>query len=143
MAVIGVVGLGVMGLGIAQVFAAAGHDVLVTDANADSRGSAVARMRRSLEPRVAAGKMRADEMEALLGRLAVTDVAGVANADLVIEAIIEDLAAKQALFQQIEAVSDAILASNTSSLAITRHRRLAWRSPKRLSGCISSIPPRP
>ncbi|MDR0809305.1 MAG: 3-hydroxybutyryl-CoA dehydrogenase [Gemmobacter sp.] len=118
MAVIGIVGLGVMGLGIAQVYAAAGHEVLLADAYAPARETAAQRIRDGLAPRVAVGKLPVDAMEALLARLKVVKISGLAPCDLVIEAIAEKLEAKQALFAAVEAVTDAALATNTSSLSV-------------------------
>jgi len=110
-----------MGLGIAQVFAAAGHFVVVTDAQTPARETAAARLRSALEPRVAAGKMTFDAMDALLARVRVApSVAGLAGCDMVVEAIAETLAAKQALFAELEGVLQplSVLATNTSSLSV-------------------------
>ncbi len=120
-AVIGVVGLGTMGLGIAQVFAQAGHKVVATDAAPAARDTAKRRIATSLEPRVAAGKMEAAARDALLARIEV--VAGpeaLGEVRLGIEAVIEQLDVKVALLRQLEAVvaRDAVLATNTSSLAV-------------------------
>lgn len=123
MAVIGVIGLGTMGLGIAQVYAAAGHKVLATDGHAPARASATDRMREGLARRVAAGKLSANDMNATLARLNIVEtVADLAPCDLVIEAIVETLAAKQALLRNLEAVvrKDAVLATNTSALSVTQ-----------------------
>lgn len=134
MAVIGVVGLGVMGLGIAQLYAAAGHRVIATDTFAPAREAAVSRLQGALAPRVAAGKMTAAKMAALLAQIEVADdLAALAPADLIIEAIAEDLGAKQALFAKLETISSGILASNTSSLSITGIAR-ALHDPSRLIG---------
>lgn len=134
MAVIGVVGLGVMGLGIAQLYAAAGHRVIATDTFAPAREAAVSRLQGALASRVAAGKMTAAKMGALLAQIEVADdLAALAPADLIIEAIAEDLGAKQALFAKLEPFSSAILASNTSSLSIMRIAR-ALHDPSRLIG---------
>lgn len=118
---IAVVGLGTMGLGIAQVFAAAGHEVLATDGWDQARESATARLRATLAPRVAKGAMREAEAEALVGRVTVVpDVAGLTGAALVVEAIAEKIEAKQALIRDLEAVlpADAVIATNTSSLPV-------------------------
>lgn len=118
---IGVVGLGAMGLGIAQLYAQAGYEVLATDMQEGARRAAHGRIRTALAPRVEAGKMAAGALDALLGRIRVAEApAGVAAADLVIEAVIEDLAVKRALFQTLEgaAAPETVLASNTSALPI-------------------------
>ncbi|MGL4235861.1 3-hydroxyacyl-CoA dehydrogenase NAD-binding domain-containing protein [Tabrizicola sp.] len=119
--VIGVVGLGTMGLGIAQVFAQAGFPVIGTDAHAPARGSARTRLTESLQSRVTAGKLAKDDRDATLSRLTIAqDLAALAPAQLIIEAIVEQLDAKRALFADLEAIvaPDAILATNTSSLPI-------------------------
>ena len=121
--VIGVVGLGTMGLGIAQVYAAAGMTVIGFDGHAPARATAGDRMRAALDRRIAAGKLTAGAQAATLGRFTVAEgTAALAPCALVIEAIVEDLAAKQALFAALEAVvdADAVLATNTSSLPVAR-----------------------
>ncbi len=122
MMIVGVVGLGTMGLGIAQVYAAAGYQVLATDAFEPARANAAARLRAALEPRVSKGAMTSQVMEATLANLhVVATPQAMANADLVIEAILETLPAKQALFETLEAVvaPRTVLATNTSSLSVT------------------------
>ena len=119
---VGVVGLGTMGLGIAQVFAASGCTVLATDAFESVRDSAAARLRATLEPRVAKGALTSKAMEASLAHLHIVDgVDAMAKAELVIEAVAEILPAKQALFTRLEAIvaHGAVLATNTSSLSVT------------------------
>jgi len=119
---IAVIGLGAMGLGIAQVFAQSGQDVRATDNNPEARASAHARLRAALEPRVAKGAMTAQALEATLSRLTVVDrLADLVPADLVIEAVAERLAVKQAVFATLEPLlaPTAVLATNTSSLSVT------------------------
>ena len=119
---IGVIGLGAMGLGIAQVFAQAGHDVCATDAHAPARDTARDRMAAALAPRVAKGAMTGAERDAVLSRLRiVAQVEEIAPADLVIEAVVERLAVKQAVFSVLEPLlsPDAVLATNTSSLSVS------------------------
>ena len=117
---IGVVGLGAMGLGIAQVFAQGGHPVLAYDAFAPALAAAPEHWRAVLTARVTAGRMTETEAAETLARLQVLpDLTGLAPAVLVIEAIAEDLAAKRALFQRLAGIApQAVLASNTSSLRI-------------------------
>jgi 3-hydroxybutyryl-CoA dehydrogenase len=123
---VGVVGAGAMGSGIAQVAAAAGHDVVLSDAMPGAAARAGAALAGTLAALVAKGKLDKDVCAAIVARIVVVDAAlgdnvGVlADCGLVIEAIIEDLAAKRALFTRLGGVvaPDAILASNTSSLAI-------------------------
>jgi len=120
MAVIGVVGLGVMGLGIAQVFAGAGNRVIVTDAVDAARAAALSRLRDVCALRVAAGRMDPAAMASLLRNVKLTpEVAGLADCDMVVEAIVESIDAKRALFAQVQAVAPgAVLATNTSSLSV-------------------------
>jgi 3-hydroxybutyryl-CoA dehydrogenase len=118
--VIGVVGLGTMGLGIAQVFAQAGFSVCATDAVAAARDSAGARLAGALDKRVAAGRMAAEEAAATLARLVIVpEVEGLSDCALVIEAVAEDLGIKRALFARVmHAAPGAVLATNTSSLRV-------------------------
>lgn len=118
---IGIVGLGTMGLGIAQVYAQAGFPVIATDAHPPARDSARSRLAEALQPRVAAGKLSEAHSNATLSRVTVvTDLTAFAACQLVIEAIVEKVEAKQALFATLETylAPDAILATNTSSLSI-------------------------
>jgi 3-hydroxybutyryl-CoA dehydrogenase len=121
MTTVAIIGLGTMGLGIAQVFAAAGFRVLATDAHDATRDTAHPRLADALANRVASGKLAPAARDATLANLTVTrDLAALAPASLAIEAIIEDLAAKQHLFADLEVIlpRDAILATNTSSLSV-------------------------
>lgn len=118
---VGIVGLGAMGLGIAQVFAQAGHEVRATDAVDAARGSAHDRMAAALAPRVTKGAMTGADRDATLARLTVVErVEDIAPADLVIEAVAERLEVKQAVFRALEPLlsTDAVLATNTSSLSV-------------------------
>jgi 3-hydroxybutyryl-CoA dehydrogenase len=118
---IGVVGLGTMGLGIAQVYAQAGFPVIATDAQAPARDTARDRLAGALAARVTAGRLAEADRTATLSRLTVADdLAAFAPCELVVEAIVEQLAAKRSLFAALEAVvaPTAILATNTSSLPI-------------------------
>jgi 3-hydroxybutyryl-CoA dehydrogenase len=119
---VGVIGAGTMGAGIAQVAAAAGHPVLLYDAAPGAAESAIARIGAALERAVGQGRLGAAEASATAARItACPGLEALAPAGLVIEAIVEDLGAKQDLFQALEEVLEpgAILASNTSSLSIT------------------------
>lgn len=136
MAIVGVVGLGTMGLGIAQVFLAAGHSVLAVDSHVPTCKSAISRLAFVLEKRVAAGKMTAEEHGDVLSRFSVFDgLEALKPCALVIEAIAEDLDAKRAIFTQLEAVlsTSAVLATNTSALSIAMISRPLAR-PDRLLG---------
>ena len=133
---IGVVGSGVMGRGIVQLFAVAGHQVWLHDSREGAIEEALGFIGELLERSVAKGRLSAEEREATLARIHPSDgLAGLAECDLVIEAIVENLEAKQALLRQLEEVvaSGAILASNTSSLSVTRLAS-ACRHPERVAG---------
>jgi len=116
---IGVVGAGTMGAGIAQVAAVAGHRVLIADAVPGAADRAVAGIRERVKAQVAKGRLSVDPDA--LNLTAVDFADALAGCGVVIEAVIEDLAVKRALFAELETVvaGDAILASNTSSLSPT------------------------
>lgn len=119
--IIGVVGLGTMGLGIAQVYAAAGFQVLATDSFDAARLGAADRMAQGMAARVVAGKLAAADRDATLARVTVVaTLAGLAPCAIVIEAIVEDLAAKQGLFSALEGIltHDTVLATNTSAIPV-------------------------
>lgn len=120
--VIGVIGLGTMGLGIAQVYAQAGFTVLASDAQSATRASAMARLENRLSERAAAGKLSPDMLKDTLARVTVVEgPEDFGQAALVIEAIVETLEAKRELFARLEntVAADAVLATNTSSLAVS------------------------
>jgi 3-hydroxybutyryl-CoA dehydrogenase len=120
---IGVVGAGTMGNGIAQAFAVAGHAVTMTDVGAAQVERGLKTVDGSLERLVKKEKMSAADKAAALGRIATaTDVAALKDCDLVIEAASENLALKLDLFAKLDGLAKpgAILASNTSSISITR-----------------------
>jgi 3-hydroxybutyryl-CoA dehydrogenase len=119
---IGIIGAGLMGTGIAEVCALAGFKTVLVKATAGDPSSALARVKASLDGRVAKGKLEASAAATALARLTVTaDRHAVAGCQLVIESIVEDLGEKRALFTELSAIlaSDAILASNTSTLKIS------------------------
>jgi 3-hydroxybutyryl-CoA dehydrogenase len=120
---IGVVGAGQMGSGIAHVAAASGADVILADSASAIVEKAKASIARNLDREVAKGKRTPDESAAALRRISeTTDLDGLARADLVIEAVTEDEEIKKAIFRRLDALVPpaAILASNTSSISITR-----------------------
>ena len=120
--IVGVVGAGTMGRGIASVAAAAGHRVLMTDAVPGAIAEAKAELAGRMDRDVERGRLGRGAADARLARIqAAGELADLAEAGLVIEAIVEDLAVKHDVFGQLEAIVDAdtILASNTSSLSIT------------------------
>jgi 3-hydroxybutyryl-CoA dehydrogenase len=119
---VAVIGAGTMGHGIAYVAAVAGCDVRLSDARADALPPALDKIEALLVSGVKRGKLGADDHAAVRKRIRVEPQIRVAvsDADIVIEAVVEDLAIKQRLFAEIEraAPSNALLASNTSSLSI-------------------------
>ena len=124
--IVGVVGAGAMGGGIAQVAAAAGHRVLLGDNNAAAVASARAAIAKAVAREVEKGRLDRNGAGALLGRIAdagdlSAGYAAFAECGLVIEAVLEDLPVKRALFSTLEKVvrDDCILATNTSSLSVT------------------------
>lgn len=120
---VGVIGAGQMGAGIAHVAALAGKAVVLADVDAALAEKGLAVVRKNLGRQVEKGKVAAEAAEAALERIAVaSDLAALADADLVVEAIVEKEEVKRGLFTRLDAllVPGAILASNTSSISITR-----------------------
>ena len=120
-AVVGVIGAGVMGAGIAQVAAAAGHTVLLLDAQPEAIARARADIGKDLQGQVRKGRLAADAAQATLARIRPADWDDLAVCQLVIEAIAEDMEAKRTLLKRLQQVvgSECIIATNTSSLSIT------------------------
>lgn len=119
---IGILGSGTMGSGIAQLCALHGAQALLYDIDQAFLDKAMARIEASLRKAIEKGTLLAGQMPEALNRLSThTDLSRLANCDLIIEAIPEELALKQTIFQQLDRLCkpDAILASNTSSLSIT------------------------
>ena len=121
-AAVGVIGAGTMGAGIAQVAAAAGHRVYLTDAREGAAAASRERIATALASLVAKGKLEAAAADATVARIQVVNsLSDMADAALVVEAIIEDLSAKQALMRELEqhVSPQAVLATNTSSISVT------------------------
>jgi 3-hydroxybutyryl-CoA dehydrogenase len=119
---IGVVGAGTMGNGIAQVFAQSGFEVSLLDASAAALDRARTTIERSLVRLVDKGRMPAADRDRALERISTgLTLDPLADADFVVEAIFEDVAAKRELFSQLDRLTrpPVILASNTSSISIT------------------------
>jgi 3-hydroxybutyryl-CoA dehydrogenase len=117
-----VVGAGIMGAGIAQVAAQAGHPVMLYDARPGAAQAALSRLETTFEKLVAKGKFSADDAALTLARIEpITSLDAAASAGLVIEAIVEELEAKRGLLQQLETIvaDDCVLATNTSSISIS------------------------
>ena len=133
---VGVVGLGTMGAGIAQVCVEAGFETVGRDVADELGGRARSRIAHFLTRKVEKGRMPEAERDAALARLSVTtELDELAGCDLVIEAAFEDLAVKHDLFASLDrlAAPDAILATNTSALSVTEIASAAQR-PERVVG---------
>lgn len=134
---IGVVGGGLMGAGIAEVCARAGLDTVVVEATEDARSRAEHRVQSSLERGLNAGKLDQITFEKSMGSLAfATDFDALGDRDLVIEAIVENEAAKLDVFRRLDSVvvsEHAVLASNTSSIPIMK-LAMATKRPSNVIG---------
>ena len=131
-----VVGAGLMGAGIAQVAAFAGHAVFLHDARDGAAAQAKAQLAATFDSLVAKGRLEADAATAALARITPIDTLDdAAGAALVVEAIVEDLAAKRTLFARLEGIVGAgcVLATNTSSISVTAIAR-GLQQPGRLVG---------
>ncbi|HYO48695.1 MAG TPA: 3-hydroxybutyryl-CoA dehydrogenase [Chloroflexia bacterium] len=120
---VGVVGAGTMGNGIAQVFAASGFQVKMRDVGQAPLDRAMATIQKSLGKLVEKGKLSAEDSEAAVGRITTTtELSDLGDCDLVVEAIFENFEAKAAAFRELDGLlaPEAILASNTSSIDLTR-----------------------
>lgn len=130
-----VCGAGTMGLGIAQVTAAAGMHTILFDLSDNVLQQARERLQATLNKLVDKGKMNAGEADALLERIVFTSQLLDCKAELIVEAIVEKMEAKVSLFQQLESINSesTILASNTSSLPVTELAG-ALKHPGRCAG---------
>ena len=118
---VGIVGSGIMGSGLAEVCAKAGFEVVVRSRAQSTADAMVAGLEKSLARQVDKGKLDAGERDTVLTRVrAVTDLAELADCDLVIESIVEDLAAKRHLFNELDRIcgNATIIATNTSTLPV-------------------------
>ena len=133
---VGVLGCGLMGSGIAEVCAKAGLGVVVREVESALLEKGLGRIRGSLGKAVEKGKLDAAERDAVLSRIAgTTDFAALADCDLVVEAIVENLEEKKRTFGELDRLvkGDAVFASNTSSLTITQIA-MSTRRPERFVG---------
>ena len=118
---VGVVGAGLMGHGIAQVSAQAGYDVVVREVDDETLAKGIAKIEKQLARAVEKGKAEQADADAVLGRIqGTTDYQDLADRDLVIEAITEDLETKRAMWKELSDLvqDDALFATNTSSLPV-------------------------
>ena len=119
---IGVVGLGTMGAGITEVFARSGFTVVAVEIDEDAKARGKGHLEHSTGRAVSRGKLSAEEQTALLGRVTFsTSLEDLADADLVVEAVPERLELKSSVLKRLDEIcrSDAVFASNTSSLSVT------------------------
>lgn len=133
---VGIVGSGIMGAGLADVAARAGHDVVVRSRTMDGANAVLDKIASGLARHVAKERMTAAERDQIMGRIRVTDHLGqLANCDLVIESVVEDLAVKKALFAELEQIVKpaGILATNTSTLPVVE-LAMATQRPELVCG---------
>ena len=140
---VGVVGCGIMGAGIAQICAAHGYRVRVTEEDPDRLEQGIATIRRRLGREVERGRLSRERHDRTLARLkGVESIEGLTESDLIIEAVVEDLPIKKELFEQLGkgCKADAILASNTSSLSLSELAASSGR-PEQVIGIHFFNPP--
>ena len=133
---IGIVGSGIMGSGVAEVAAKAGHAVILRSRTQAGADSMVAGLEKSLAKQVERGKLEEADRDAVLGRVrGVTDLGELAKCDLVLESIVEDLATKKELFSELDRIcaDGTILATNTSTLPVVEMAMVTGR-PDRVCG---------
>ena len=121
--IIGVIGAGTMGNGIAQTAAASGFEVVMCDVSAEAAAKGVAAIEKSLDRFVKKETMTEDEKNTVLGRIKTSaDLADLKDCFLIVEAATENFEIKRSLFEKIDAIAgpDCILATNTSSISITK-----------------------
>src|SRR5947199_1449208 len=131
--VFGVVGAGTMGNGIAQVAARAGFDVVMRDVAEEFLARGMSAIDKSLQRDVDKERLTADEKQTIVGRIrTTTDLADLRDAFIVVEAITERFDAKAEVFKALDGIvqSQAILASNTSSISITKLAAITGRPEK-------------
>ncbi|MEW6130734.1 MAG: 3-hydroxybutyryl-CoA dehydrogenase [Acidobacteriota bacterium] len=130
---IGIIGSGTMGNGIAQVAARAGFKVVMRDLKAEFLQRALATIDKSLQRDVDKARLSADEKQTIISRIdAQTEIEALAEVDLVIEAVNEEFAIKSEIFKQLDQLvrPEVILASNTSSISITKLAGITSRPDK-------------
>ena len=133
---LGIVGSGIMGSGIAEVAAKAGVDVVLRSRKQETADAMVTSLAKSLAKQVERGKLADDEAEAVKARVSATaDLDALADCDLVLESVVEDLAVKKQLFAELDRVvkDGAILATNTSTLPVVE-MAVETERPERVCG---------
>ncbi len=130
---VGIVGSGIMGSGLAEVAARAGFDVVVRSRTQAGADAVMAGIDNGLTKQVARERLTDGERQEILGRISVTDdLEALQTCDLVIESIVEDMAAKRELFEHLDRIvrPDAIIATNTSTLAVVELAMTTQRPDK-------------
>jgi 3-hydroxybutyryl-CoA dehydrogenase len=130
---IGIVGSGIMGSGIAEVAATTGHEVVLRSRSLESAQAMVAGLEKSLARQVEKGRREQADADAALARVTATaDLADLADCDLVLESVVEDLDIKLALFRELDAICgpDTIIATNTSTLPVVEMAMVTSRPGK-------------
>ena len=130
---VGICGSGIMGSGLAEVAAKAGYTVVVRSRSITSAEAMITSIEKGLDKQVQREKITADDKAAILGRLSATDkIADLADCDLVIESVVEDLDVKKALFIELDKAvkPGAILATNTSTLPVVEMAMATTRPDK-------------
>ncbi len=120
-ATVGILGSGIMGAGLVEVAARSGRTVVLRSRTQESADGAIAKLTKGLARQVEKGRLEADERDAIVGRITATsDMSALADCDLVIESVVEDLDIKKALFTELDGIvkAGAILATNTSTLPV-------------------------
>jgi 3-hydroxybutyryl-CoA dehydrogenase len=133
---VGIVGSGIMGAGIADVAASTGHEVVLRSRNRSTADRTLEALEKGYAKRVDKGRLDAADAEAALARVVATDdLTALAECDLVIESVVEDLAVKQPLFAQLDGIvgETAVLATNTSTLPVVEMAMVTTR-PERVCG---------
>ena len=133
---VGIIGSGIMGSGIAEVAAKAGHTVVVRSRKQETADDMLTRLEKSLGKQVEKGKLDESDRDAVLGRVtASSELESLAACDLVIESVVEDLAVKKELFAELDRIVDAgaILATNTSTLPVVE-LAVATERPDKVCG---------
>jgi 3-hydroxybutyryl-CoA dehydrogenase len=130
---ISIIGAGTMGTDIAQVFASKGFDVVIRDITDEIIGKSSAKLEKALARLVEKGRMTPEDKQKLIGRITfTTELALSSDADIVIEAVIEDVNIKKDLFRQLDGICrpETIFATNTSSISITELSSAVGRKDK-------------